>query len=58
MVENIDAVENNCDGNDDGSIFSSFSESLNSDGDDDLSIAQMCQLLHLADDKSESFEFV
>jgi hypothetical protein len=49
--------ENN-DDNDNDSVYSSFSEILCMDGDeDDLSIAQMCQMLHLAEEEN-SYEFI
>lgn len=68
-IENIEAVaddndkEENSDGkqksnNDDASIFSSFSEILCLDGDDDLSIAQLCEMMHLAENHNDSFELV
>jgi hypothetical protein len=44
------------DDNDSDSVYSSCSEIFGVDGDDDLSIAQMCQMLHIPDDESDSFE--
>lgn len=52
-------ADKNSDDNDSDSVYSSFSEILCMDGDDDdLSIAQMCQTLHLADEESGSFEIL
>ena len=49
------------DDEDNESVYSSFCENLCLDGDidDELSIAQMCQMLHLAeDDENDSFELL
>jgi hypothetical protein len=46
----------NSDDNDSDSVYSSCSEIFCMDADDDLSIAQMCQMMHLPDDESNSFE--
>ena len=51
-------TDENSDDKDSDSVFSSFCENLCIDGDDDeLSIAQMCQMMHLADDDMSSFDF-
>jgi hypothetical protein len=52
-------ADENSDDKDSDLVYSSFCDNLCMDGDDDeLSIAQMCQMLHLADDEMSSFEFL
>jgi hypothetical protein len=56
-VENMDDIEHMTepikDVNDSDSIYSHLSECLSLDGDDDLSIAQMCHMMHLADEDGD-----